>query len=99
DPDVEADIARIFFLLVQARGEPNPEGPFLFGRFCAADAFYAPVLMRLRTYGVELPVDLAPWGEAILALPAMRVWIDAAREEGRFLAREEPYRDPPPGAR
>ncbi len=99
DADVEADISRIFSLLGLARGGANPEGPFLFGPFCAADAFYAPVLMRLRTHGVELPADLATWGEAILALPAMRAWIDAAGEEGRFLASEEPYRDPPPGAR
>jgi len=98
DAEVESDIARIFLLLGQAHGGPRPDGPFLFGRFCAADAFYAPVLMRLRTYGVELPVDLVHWGEAILALPPMRAWIDAAREEGRFLAREEPYRDPPTGA-
>lgn len=99
DADVEADIARIFDLLGRAHDGPNPDGPFLFGRFCAADAFYAPVLMRLRTYGVELPVDLTPWAEALLALPAMRAWIDAARDEGRFLASDEPYRNPPPGAK
>lgn len=98
DAEVEADIARVFDLLGEAHGGANPDGPFLFGRFCAADAFYAPVLMRLRTYGVELPVDLAPWGEAMLALPAMRAWIDGARGEGRFLASDEPYRDPPTGA-
>jgi len=99
DAEVEADIARVFELLCHADGGAGPEGPFLFGRFCAADAFYAPVLMRLRTYGVELPVDLAPWGEALLALPAMRAWIDAAREEEHFLASDEPYRDPPPGSK
>lgn len=97
DAEVEADIARVFDLLGRALGGDNPDGPFLFGRFCAADAFYAPVLMRLRTHGVELPVDLAPWGEAILALPATRAWMDAARDEGRFLASEEPYREPPSG--
>lgn len=97
DAEVEADIARVFELLGSAQGShANPDGPFLFGRFCAADAFYAPVLMRLRTYGVELPVDLAAWAEAMLALPAMRAWIDGARDEDHFLASEEPYRDPPP---
>ena len=99
EAEVEADIARVFQLLGLAQGGANPDGPFLFGRFCAADAFYAPVLMRLRTHGVELPVDLAPWGEAILALPATRAWMDAARKEGRYLASAEPYRDPPPGTR
>jgi glutathione S-transferase len=98
DAEVEADIARVFMLLTQARSGAHPDGPFLFGRFGAADAFYAPVLMRMRTYGVELPVDLVHWGEAMLALAPMRAWIDAARDEGRFLAREEPYRAPPPGA-
>ena len=99
DAEVEADIARVFELLGGAHGNhANPDGPFLFGRFCAADAFYAPVLMRLRTYGVELPVDLSPWGEAMLALPAMRAWIDGARGENHFIPSDEPYREPPPGA-
>lgn len=97
--EVDADIARIRFLFGEALAGPNPPGPFLFGPFCAADAFYAPVLMRLQTYGVELTPGLASWAEALLALPAMQEWIDGARSEGRFLPHCEPYRTPPPATR
>ena len=59
-------------------------GPFLFGTFSSADAMYAPVATRFRTYGV----DLAKFGddgmsqayaETILALPAMAEWTEGAR--------------------
>jgi glutathione S-transferase len=93
-PEVDADIERVFALWRFALGA-QPDGPFLFGRFSAADAFFAPVLMRLRTYGVALPDDVAPWAEALLALPTLRAWIDAAIAETTFLARAEPYRQAP----
>ena len=56
-------------------------GPFLFGPFTIADAMYAPVVTRFRTYGVELaPVNRA-YVETMLALPAMKLWYaDAALE-------------------
>ena len=56
-------------------------GPFLFGTFTIADAMYAPVTTRFRTYGVELaPVNQA-YVDAVHALPAMKMWYaDAAKE-------------------
>jgi glutathione S-transferase len=72
-PEVESDIARISAIWAKAKG------PFLFGEFSAADAMYAPVVLRFRTYGVEGPNRR--YLESMLALPAMREWIEAAERE------------------
>ena len=72
-PEVLAEIARITAIWAEAKG------PFLFGEFTAADAMYAPVVLRFRTYAVEGPN--ARYMQAMLALPAMREWIEAAERE------------------
>jgi glutathione S-transferase len=56
-------------------------GPFLFGEPTVADAMYAPVCTRFRTYSVELPPLLSEYCEHILAWPLMREWIEAALAE------------------
>ena len=57
-------------------------GPFLFGaQPTMADAMYAPVCTRFRTYDVELDDRSAAYCEAIMTLPAMREWIAAAERE------------------
>jgi glutathione S-transferase len=56
-------------------------GPFLFGGFTIADAMYAPVTARFRTYGVELDATLRDYVDAIAALPAMRQWQADANTE------------------
>lgn len=81
---VARDIARIGDLWTEARttfGE-TAGGPFLYGRFSIADAMYAPVASRFRTYGpVDLPAPAAAWMETILATPAMAEWVAGARAE------------------
>jgi glutathione S-transferase len=72
-PEVLADIARITAIWADARG------PFLFGEFTAADAMYAPVVLRFRTYAVEGPNR--SYMDAMLKLPAMREWIEASERE------------------
>ena len=72
-PEVLADIARIDAIWAEA------QGPFLFGAFTAADAMYAPVVLRFRTY--EVDVRNKKYSDAMLALPAMREWIEAAERE------------------
>ncbi len=67
-------------------------GPLLFGRFTIADAFFAPVVSRLKTYAVALPDDIAAYRDAVLALKSMRAWTSAARSESEFLEDDEPYR-------
>jgi len=77
--DVAADIARIRALWGEALAASN--GPFLFGDFSIADAFFAPVLMRFVTYGVELVPALAAYRDRIVGLEPMQQWIAAATAE------------------
>ena len=59
----------------------NYGGPFLFGEITIADAMYAPVVSRLRTYGVTLEPELQAYADRIWDLPAMQAWRAAAIEE------------------
>jgi glutathione S-transferase len=56
-------------------------GPYLFGKLCAADAMYAPVVTRFETYDVKLDRVCTGYCETILALPEMKEWIAAAQLE------------------
>jgi glutathione S-transferase len=97
EPAVRSDVARIAELWtsqLEASG-----GPMLFGRFSAADAFFAPVCTRLRTYGVEVPAAASAYIDRVFALRAMRRWVGEALAEHDFLAFEEPYRSAPDPAR
>ncbi len=81
---VQRDIDRIGALWTEARETFGvaAEGPFLYGRFSIADAMYAPVASRFRTYGpVDLPAPAQAWAEMIMETPAMRAWGDGAAEE------------------
>ena len=83
---LEADIKRIAALWREARARFGKGGPFLFGAFTNADAMYAPVATRFRTYAVDLSSfgDDGKGGaymEAIFALPAMAEWTEGAAEE------------------
>jgi glutathione S-transferase len=78
-PDVHADITRIHALWADCLATSG--GPFLFGDFSIADAFYAPVVTRFRTYGVALSPQLAAYSDAVFGLPGMRAWIAAAQAE------------------
>src|SRR5205085_686300 len=57
------------------------QGAFLFGKFSIADAMYAPVVTRFRTYKVELEREAEAYCETIMALPPMQEWIAAASNE------------------
>jgi len=56
-------------------------GPFLFGAFSIADAMYAPVVSRFRTYGVACDTVCSAYMEAVWNLPAMQQWIEGARQQ------------------
>ena len=87
---VRADVARLVAMwreLLATHG-----GPLLFGRFTIADAFYAPVVMRLRTFELPVPGEVRAYMERVCALPGVRAWIDGALAEQDFLDFEEPYR-------
>jgi glutathione S-transferase len=76
DAEVQADLDRLAELWAYARraGARREEGPFLFGKFSAADAFFVPVASRLATYGLEMPGDDAAYVAALLAHPSFRRW-------------------------
>ena len=89
-PDVAADLRRIDAMWseqLEASG-----GPFLFGEFGIVDAYYAPVCSRVRTYALPLGAAALAYVERIHALPAMREWCAAARDEHDFIEDDEPYR-------
>jgi glutathione S-transferase len=84
-PTVRADIERITSMWRDCRkrfvgAAPKDEG-FLFGSFGAADAMYAPVVMRFRTYAVPLDSAAEAYCTAILAYPAVKEWMAAAKNE------------------
>lgn len=75
------DIARVTAIWREARKKYGKGGPFLLGRFSVADAMYAPVVTRFATYGVKVDPVSQKYMDAILALPATREWIAAAKSE------------------
>ena len=76
-----ADIARVAEIWRDARARFGDGGPYLFGRFSIADCMYAPVVTRFDTYGVELDPVCRAYADAVLALPPLREWTEAARAE------------------
>ena len=94
---VRADVARLCglwgeLLAAQPTRLPDGSAPLLFGHFTVADAYFAPVCSRLRTYGLPLPADIAAYVDRVLALPGVAAWMDGALQEADFLDFEEPYR-------
>jgi glutathione S-transferase len=92
---VQDEIDRIVAIWDDARRRFGAGGPFLFGAFSIADAYFAPVTRRFVTYGVKVPEVAQAYGETIAAVPAMQEWLAAAAAENEFDPRGEPYRRPP----
>jgi glutathione S-transferase len=80
-PEAQADIQRICALWRECRQRFAQNGPFLFGTPTVADAFFAPVASRLRSYQVALPDEAAAYIECIYQWPAFKRWYQAAQEE------------------
>jgi glutathione S-transferase len=78
-PEVAADVRRVQDIWLECLARSG--GPFLFGGFSIADAFFAPVVTRFVTYGVTLPPTLGNYSDRVLELPAMQEWIAAAQAE------------------
>lgn len=80
-PGALADIARVTAIWADCRRRFGAAGPFLFGDFCIADAMYAPVATRLRTYAVPLEAAADAYVQAVLDRPDMGRWTEAALAE------------------
>lgn len=80
-PGVEDDIRRIIAIWRECQERFGKGGEFLFGNFTIADAMYAPVVTRFKTYGVELSGVEKKYYDTILALPALQEWYEAARND------------------
>jgi glutathione S-transferase len=89
-PAVRADVARLVAMWQALLDEHG--GPLLFGNFTIADAYYAPICMRLKCYALPLPASIAAYIERVCALPGVRQWVDEAMAEKDFRDFEEPYR-------
>ncbi|CAB3853624.1 glutathione S-transferase family protein [Achromobacter ruhlandii] len=86
------EISRMHAIWQDTRAEFGQGGPFLFGAFSIADAFFAPVVSRFVTYGIAAAGPVRDYMDAVLALPAMQEWMRDARAEATFVEADEPYR-------
>jgi len=87
---VRADVRRIIDMWTALLEEHR--GPMLFGEFSIADAFFAPVCTRLKTYALPVPAPILDYMRRVQELPGVKAWIDGALAEKDFLDFEEPYR-------
>jgi heme-degrading monooxygenase HmoA len=105
--ETEEDVTRVQAIWTECRAraasiEGEEAGPFLFGRFSIADAMFAPVVWRFRTYGVALSVGARDYYETMLDLPSMKAWERDAIAEAKALAEAgaaaaaQPNRTPDP---
>jgi glutathione S-transferase len=87
---VRANVARIEAMWADALAQSG--GPYLFGKFSAADAMYAPVCMRMRSYGLPISAGSRAYVERMVATPAVAAWISDALAEQDYIEEDEPYR-------
>ncbi len=92
-PDVLVDVNRVLQIWSTALAASG--GPMLFGSFGIIDAFFAPVVMRFRSYDVPVPAEVRAYMQRLVELPGVAAWISDAMREHDFLDFEEPYRAKP----
>jgi glutathione S-transferase len=80
--ELAPEIDRIVQIWTGTRREFGRDGAYLFGSFSAADAFFAPVASRFRTYGVQLQGEAAVYADSVLATPTVVEWVERAEGEG-----------------
>ncbi len=87
---VRADVARIVAMWSELLAASH--GPMLFGSFSIADSYFAPVAMRIKSYGLPVPAEISAYIERLSTLPGVKAWIDGALAENDFRDFEEPFR-------
>jgi glutathione S-transferase len=89
-PAIRSDVQRIVSMWTELLEQYK--GPMLFGEFSIADAYFAPVCMRLKNYALPVPGHITDYIRRVSALPGVKAWIDEALAEKDFRDFEEPYR-------
>jgi glutathione S-transferase len=79
--DARANIARIQESWAECRERDGKLGPYLFGAFSGADAMYAPVVHRFRTYAIDVSEEVRNYMDTMMALPAFQEWTRAGLAE------------------
>jgi glutathione S-transferase len=87
---VRADVARLVAMWSELLAQHG--GPMLFGAFSVADAYFAPVVMRLKGYALPVPDAIAAYMQRVCALPGVKAWVEGALAEHDFRDFEEPFR-------
>jgi glutathione S-transferase len=87
--DAQANVARIQEIWIECRERYGERGPFLFGTFGAADAMFAPVVHRFRTYAIPVAPKAQAYMETMMALPAFAEWTEAGLAETLLIERLE----------
>jgi glutathione S-transferase len=87
--DAQANVARVVQIWTECRERYGKLGPFLFGAFTAADAMYAPVVHRLRTYAIKVAPQAQAYMETMMALPAFAEWTRAGLAETLLIEKFE----------
>ena len=89
-PAVRTDLQRIVDMWLRQLQQHGNR--LLFGDFSIADAYFAPVCMRIRTYALPVPAAISAYVDRVCALPGVKAWIDDALQEHDFVVFDEPYR-------
>lgn len=88
-PELEHDLRRIDMLWSECRTRFGASGPWLYGRYSAADAMYAPVALRVATYDLQVGTVAAGYVATVLGDPLLEPWLDAAGGEDVVIPHEE----------
>jgi glutathione S-transferase len=83
------DVKRLETLWAQCRASFGKGGPFLFGKFSAADAMYAPVVTRLDSYAIPVKRETRAYMDAVMSTPGFKAWFAAAMKEPWIVPEDE----------
>jgi glutathione S-transferase len=87
--DIAKDVARLEQLWADCREAHGKDGPFLFGKFCAADAMFTPVVSRLETFAIPVGPATRDYMDAVLNTPAFLEWKEASKAETWIVPEDE----------
>jgi glutathione S-transferase len=87
--EARANIARIAQIWIVCRERHGKLGPFLFGAFGAADAMFAPVVHRFRTYAIQVAPEVQAYMDTMMSLPAFAEWTRVGLAETLVIERLE----------